>query len=172
MNRPQTPPVDPETSEASPQQLALAREQGDAYGRAPRYIGEQVARDAGKRRVGAYLIGYAVEGAEEMYEWADGELVWREPGQANVHVEVSVRDAGTVASCPARAFSRRSSIPTAKVRSPHRHQLTAWPLATRRRAYRETRSLPVAGCCHTSTVRLPRPTAVATAIYLPARPRA
>jgi hypothetical protein len=29
-----------------------------------------------------------------MYEWADGGLVWRDPGEENLHVEVAVRDAG------------------------------------------------------------------------------
>ncbi len=53
MNSPQSPPMDPETSEASAQQVALAREQGDAYGRALRYMAEQVARGAGERRAGA-----------------------------------------------------------------------------------------------------------------------
>jgi len=28
-----------------------------------------------------------------MYEWTDGGLVWRDPGEENVHVEISVRDA-------------------------------------------------------------------------------
>ncbi len=29
-----------------------------------------------------------------MYEWADGELVWRDPSEENLHVEVAVRNAG------------------------------------------------------------------------------
>ncbi len=29
-----------------------------------------------------------------MYEWRDGELVWHEPQDENVHLEISVRDAG------------------------------------------------------------------------------
>jgi uncharacterized protein involved in high-affinity Fe2+ transport len=34
-----------------------------------------------------------VEEAEGMYEWVDGELVWRDPNGKNLHVEVAVRDA-------------------------------------------------------------------------------
>jgi len=51
-----------------------------------------VADDGGERRAGPYLVGYAVEEAEGMYEWAEGELVWREPGDDNLHVEIAVRD--------------------------------------------------------------------------------
>ena len=86
--------MDPDTSEASERQLELAREQGDAYGRALKYMAEEVAHDGGEQENGHYKIGYAVEEAEGMYEFADGELKWRDPAeQENLHLEVSVRDA-------------------------------------------------------------------------------
>lgn len=88
------PPMDPGTDEATQHQLDLARAQGDAYGRALEHMTGRVADDGGEQRYGEYLIGYAIEKAEGMYEYDDGDLVWREPGQANLHVEVSVRDAG------------------------------------------------------------------------------
>lgn len=88
------PPMDQDTSEASARQLALAVEQGQAYGRALEHMLGEVAQDGAEQQAGHYLIGYAVEEAEGMYEWSDGELVWHEPGDANLHVEVSVRDAG------------------------------------------------------------------------------
>lgn len=88
------PPMDPNTSEATAEQLDLARAQGQAYGRALNYMTGTVAHDGGEQRAGDYLVGYAVEAAEGMYEWVDGELAWRDPGDANVHVEVAVRDAG------------------------------------------------------------------------------
>lgn len=87
------PPMDPDTDEADPTQLALARDQGDAYTRALRHMATEVAHDGGEQTVGEYLVGYAVEEAEGMYEWADGELVWREPQDENLHVEVAVCDA-------------------------------------------------------------------------------
>ncbi len=88
------PPMDPNTDEASPAQLEAARAQGDAYGRALELMTRVVAQDGGQRRAGDYLVGYAVEEAEGMYEWRDGSLEWREPDGENLHVEISVRDAG------------------------------------------------------------------------------
>lgn len=87
------PPMDANTDEADERQLQLAREQGEAYGRALEHMATSVAVDGGRERVGDYVIGYAVEEAEGMYEWDDGELVWREPGDDNLHVEVAVCDA-------------------------------------------------------------------------------
>ena len=88
------PPMDPKTSEATQKQLDLAREQGEAYGRALAYMTGEVAHDGGEQEAGHYLIGYAIEEAEGMYEWSEGELVWRDPEEENAHVEVAVRDAG------------------------------------------------------------------------------
>lgn len=53
---------------------------------------QQVAEDGGEQPAGPYLVGYAVEKAEGMYEWAGGELVWRDPGEDTLHVEIAVRD--------------------------------------------------------------------------------
>jgi hypothetical protein len=53
----------------------------------------EVAHDGGEQEAGHYRIGYALEEAGRMHEWTDGELVWRDPGDENVHVEGSVRDA-------------------------------------------------------------------------------
>jgi len=86
------PPMDPNTSEADRRQLELARAQGDAYGRALQHMTGEVAHDGGAQEAGDYIIGYAVEEAEGMYELADGEAIWREPGDENLHLEVSVRD--------------------------------------------------------------------------------
>lgn len=96
------PPMDPNTSEATADQLDYARKQGDAYGAALHYMTGTVAHDGGEQQSGHYLIGYAVEKAEGMYEWVDGELVWRDPDEEeNLHVEVSVRDASDGRFVPA-----------------------------------------------------------------------
>ncbi len=94
MAREDGPPMDPNTSEATAEQLDFAREQGEAYGRALAYMIGTVAHDGGEQQAGDYLIGYAVEEAEGMYEWVDDGLVWRYPGENNLHAEVSVRDGG------------------------------------------------------------------------------
>lgn len=86
------PPMDPNTDEATQKQLDLACAQGDAYGNALEYMTGTVAHDGGETEAGNYRIGYAVEKVEGMYELVDGDLAWREPGDANPHLEVSVRD--------------------------------------------------------------------------------
>lgn len=89
-----TPPMDPDTSEADEIQLDLARRQGDAYAEAVNHMVEQVAQTGGQQQAGDYLIGFAIEEAEGMYAFTDGELMWQEPDEENLHVEVVVRDAG------------------------------------------------------------------------------
>lgn len=84
--------MDPNTSEATKKQLDLARAEGDAYGESLEYMTDTVAHGGGQVEAGNYLIGYAVEEAEGMYEWNDGDLTWVEPGDDNVHIEVAVRD--------------------------------------------------------------------------------
>lgn len=80
------------SAEADQEQLGLAKEQGDAYGRALAYMTNAVAR-GGQRPAGDYVVAYAVEKAEGMYDLVDGKLVWREPDDANLHIEVAVTDA-------------------------------------------------------------------------------
>ncbi|HEX8157312.1 MAG TPA: iron transporter [Solirubrobacteraceae bacterium] len=86
------PPMDPSSSEADAKQLDLARKQGEAYREALEYMANEVAHDGGLQPKDQYLIGYAVEEAEGMYEWEDGELVWHEPEDENLHVEIAVCD--------------------------------------------------------------------------------
>jgi hypothetical protein len=86
------PPMQ-ESDEANKNQLEMAKAQGDAYAKA---VEEMTRREAHgtEKRVGHYLVGYAVERAEGMYMPQDGALVWREPsGDENLHLEIVVRDA-------------------------------------------------------------------------------
>lgn len=95
------PPMDPTSSEADAKQLELARRQGEAYRKALDHMVETVAHGGGMQPKDQYLIGYAVEEAEGMYEWEDGELVWREPEDENLHVEIAVCDASDGRFVPA-----------------------------------------------------------------------
>lgn len=81
------------SEEADERQLALAREQGEAYGRALEAMDEESSSGVLARAAGEYEVAIAVEEAEGMYHLEDGELVWRNPGEENAHVEVAVRDA-------------------------------------------------------------------------------
>jgi len=85
--------MDPNTDEADAKQLELAREQGASYRKALEHMASVVASDGGTQEAGEYLIGYAIEEAEGMYEWKDSELVWRDPEDENLHVEIAVCDA-------------------------------------------------------------------------------
>ena len=122
------PPMDPDTSEASERQLELAREQGAAYGRALQHMTGDVAHDGGEQEAGHFLVGYAVEEAEGMYEWVDGKLVWREPGDANVHLEVAVRDAADGRFVPGVTVSAVLVAPGGEQLGPYELELLWHPM--------------------------------------------
>jgi Fe2+ transport protein len=86
------PPMHLDTADMSALQLEAARAQGDAYGRAFEIMIGSVAQGGDQQRAGDYLIGYAVEEAQGVYELVGGDLVWREPDDANVHIDISVRN--------------------------------------------------------------------------------
>lgn len=96
-----TPPQRPDSSEADPRQLRLAEQQGAAYRAALDHMSHEVADTGGTARVADYLVGYAIEEAEGMYMWRDGELVWRNPQGENAHIEVAVCDAADGRFIPA-----------------------------------------------------------------------
>ena len=105
------PPMDPDTSEADRTQLELARAQGEAYGRALEHMVRHVAHDGGMTEAGHYVVGYAIEEAEGMYEWTGDGLEWRDPDAENVHLEVSVRDRGDGRFVPAVGVTATLAAP-------------------------------------------------------------
>jgi hypothetical protein len=86
-----TPPAAP-SDEATEEGLRLAREDGDAFGKAVKHMTEDVADHGEEKPAGEYLVGYAIEKAEGMYMLQDGALEWQAPAGENLHVEVVVRD--------------------------------------------------------------------------------
>ena len=86
-----TPP-ERSSDEANQPQLDLARSQGESYGAALGTMVGEVATDGGSTTAGEYVVAWAVEHAEGMYEPRDAGLEWVEPGDANCHVEIAVRD--------------------------------------------------------------------------------
>ncbi len=88
---PRTPPAR-SSEEADPRGLELAKAEGDAYGRTLRHMTQEIADDGGEKAAGDYLVGYAIEEAEGMYRYVDGQLRWEEPEEENLHIEVAVRD--------------------------------------------------------------------------------
>jgi hypothetical protein len=91
-DRTHKPPMH-KSDEADPEQLQFARVQGGTYQEALEHMANEEADDGGETRGGDYIVAYAVEKAEGMYALKDGELKWQEPGDANAHIEISVRDA-------------------------------------------------------------------------------
>lgn len=81
------------SDESTEEQLALAREQGSAYGRAVAEMATAEADEGSQIEAGDLLVAYAVEAAEGMYVWEDGQLQWQDPNTENAHIEVVVRDA-------------------------------------------------------------------------------
>lgn len=59
-----TPPMEPDSSEATDRQLELALAQGEAYRTALEHMANDVADAGGTQRAGEYLVGYAIEEAE------------------------------------------------------------------------------------------------------------
>jgi hypothetical protein len=88
------------SDEATKKGLQFAREQGQAYQEALEYMTTQVAHGS-KKLAGEYIVGYAVEEAEGLYHFKDGQLEWEEPGDMNAHVEVAVCDAADGRFIPA-----------------------------------------------------------------------
>lgn len=88
----QTPPMK-SSNEANEEQLMLAKAQGDAYRKALAQMAEHEA-DVGKMQpAGNFVVALAVEEAEGMYHKINGKLEWQEPGDENIHIEVTACDA-------------------------------------------------------------------------------
>lgn len=80
------------SDEAKPEELEMARRQGETYVTAIEHMAKEVADSGGEKKAGHYIIAYAIENAEGMYHLESGKLVWKEPEKENCHIEISVRD--------------------------------------------------------------------------------
>ena len=124
----QRPPMDPNTDEADEKQLDLARQQGESYRRALEHMANNVAGDGGTQTAGEYLIGYAVEEAEGMYDWEDGELVWHDPEGENLHVEIAVCDASDGRFIPCLRVTGTLVDPDGNEVGTHEHPMLWHPM--------------------------------------------
>lgn len=87
------------SDEAKEEQLQMAKEQGQAYKKALEHMANEEAHGETKS-AGNYQVSYAVEKAEGMYHPKDGELVWQEPDNENVHIEIAVQDGSDLRFIP------------------------------------------------------------------------
>ncbi|GAB3136091.1 hypothetical protein [Marisediminicola antarctica] len=122
------PPMDPNSSEATGPQLKKARAQGDAYGQAVKYMVEEVAHDGGIKQAGEYTVGYAIEEAEGLYHFKDGQLTWQNPEGENVHVEIAVQDTADGRFVPAVTVTASLVTPTGQELGPYEHELVWHPM--------------------------------------------
>jgi hypothetical protein len=122
------PPMDPDSSEADAKQLELAREQGAAYRKALDHMAENVAHDGGMQPADQYLVGYAIEEAEGMFMWEDGELVWHDPEEENLHVEIAVCDASDGRFVPGLKVTVTLVDPDGNEVGTHEHPLLWHPM--------------------------------------------
>lgn len=120
--------MDPTSSEADARQLELARRQGEAYRAALEHMAERVAHDGGMQTVDQYLVAYAIEEAEGMYAWRDGELEWQEPEDENLHVEIVVADASDGRFVPCLQVTGTLIDPNGNEVGTHEHPLLWHPM--------------------------------------------
>jgi hypothetical protein len=120
--------MDPTSSEADDKQLELARKQGEAYREALDHMIENVAHDGATRPFDQYLIGYAVEEAEGMYMWENGELVWHDPEDENLHVEIAVCDASDGRFVPGLTVTGTLIDPDGNELGTHEHPMLWHPM--------------------------------------------
>ncbi len=81
------------SEESSAEQLELARAQGAALEAALEAMDRESDSGVHRKRAGDYEVAVAVEEAEGVWTRRDGDLEWRDPQEANCHVEVCLRDA-------------------------------------------------------------------------------
>lgn len=120
--------MDPTTEEASEEQLERARRQGRAYADALDLMVREVAQAGDKMAVGDYLVAYAIEEAEGMYRYSEGEFVWSAPGDENVHVEVAVCDVADGRFIPGLEVDVTLSAENGDEVGTHRHDLVWHPM--------------------------------------------
>lgn len=123
-----TPPMNPDSSEATTRQLDLARGQGDAYRAALDFMAYEVAHDGGTQEIDDYLVAYAIEEAEGMYAYEDGALVWHNPDGTNAHVEVVVCDAADGRFVPGLTVTAALVTPHGELLGPHEQTLVWHPM--------------------------------------------
>lgn len=116
-----------QSEEADKRGLELGRKQGEALENTLRHMIEDVADTGGEQQVGDYLVSYAIEEAEGMYVSRDGQIEWAEPGEENVHVEVSIRDAADGRFIPGLAPDVTLIDERGNAYGPHRHPLLWHP---------------------------------------------
>jgi hypothetical protein len=80
------------SSEMKKDEIQLAKQQGEAFQEAIKYMTNQQAH--GEEKVaGDYLIGWASEKAEGLYVMRAGQLQWQGPQAENTHLEIAVCNA-------------------------------------------------------------------------------
>jgi hypothetical protein len=84
-----------------------------------------------EQRVGDYWVGYAVEAAQGLYEWIGDRLVWRHSAQSDMHVGITLRDAGDGRFIPGAGVVVSLIDPDGNDLGTHAHPLVWHPMLYR-----------------------------------------
>lgn len=115
------------TKAAQPEELEMTRTQGEAYTKALKHMMNEKSQGGEEKRIGDYIVAYAVEKAEGMYRLEDGELKWQEPEDENCHIEIAVRDAADHRFIPGLVVHVRVTDSRDEGIGRHRHRLLWHP---------------------------------------------
>lgn len=80
------------SNEATKEQLAYARAEGDSVDECTAWIVSQAGSNGGQMRAGEYKITYAIAAPEGWYEYNNQQAEWRSPDHANAHLWLFVQD--------------------------------------------------------------------------------
>jgi hypothetical protein len=107
-------------------------------GGALEHMVNRVARSGGTTEAGHYVVGYAIEDAEGMYEWTGDGLAWRDPLSEDIHLEVSLRDRGDGRFVPAAGVTATLTAPDGSQAGPFELPMLWHPML-----YHYGRNVPV-----------------------------
>jgi uncharacterized protein involved in high-affinity Fe2+ transport len=80
------------SNEATKEQLAYARAEGDSVDKCTAWIISQAGSNGGQMRAGEYKITYAITAPEGWYEYINQHAQWQSPTNANAHLWLFVQD--------------------------------------------------------------------------------
>src|SRR3954463_15422667 len=85
-------PLTVKSNEATKEQLAYARAEGDSVDKCTAWVVSQAGSNAGQMRAGEYKITYAITAPEGWYEYINQHAQWQSPTNVNAHLWLFVQD--------------------------------------------------------------------------------
>lgn len=85
-------PLTVKSNEATGEQLAYAKAEGDSINNCIAWILSQAGNNGGQIRAGEYKISYALTAPEGWYEYDNNSVFWLEPHNSNAHLWLFIQD--------------------------------------------------------------------------------